>query len=159
MPDRKLFPDLVGEQELFSCPPDTLVRIATQKMADRRVSAILVVGDDKQLLGLFTERDLAVRVVAACLDPDTTTLGEVMSCNPDHLPPEAGAMEALRLMQSRHYRHLPIVKDSKVLGIVSIRDLFEVQVEKLSRELQEHNDYISGSGYSVKHQVQRYPCA
>lgn len=155
MSDRKLFPDLVGEQELFSCPPSTPVRIATQKMAKRRVSAILVVGDDQQLLGLFTERDLAVRVVAASLNPDTTTLGEVMSCSPDHLPPEAGAMEALRLMQSRHYRHLPIVRDGKVLGIVSIRDLFEVQVENLARDLQEHNDYISGSCYSVKSQGQR----
>lgn len=150
MPDRKLFPDLVGEQELFSCPPATSVRLATQKMAERGVSAILVVSEGQQLLGLFTERDLAVRVVAASRDPDTTTLDEVMSRNPDCLPPHAKAVEALHLMESRHYRHLPIVEDGKVLGIVSIRDLFSVRLEHLTRELQEQNDYISGNDYSVK---------
>lgn len=98
------------------------VRSATLLMAEQCCSSILIC-DGEELRGIFTERDLLVRVVADGLDPDRTTLGEVMSSEPDTIDGGETVIEAIRRMDEFHYRHLPVMEDGKVLGVVSLRDL------------------------------------
>ncbi|MCW2235823.1 CBS domain-containing protein [Azospirillum canadense] len=152
MPNRKLMPDVIKDQQLVTLPPDATARDAAVLMAERRVAAVLVT-EGRTLKGIVTERDLTARVVAAGRDAAATRLAEVMTANPDTLGPNARAIEALELMERRHYRHLPVTADGPdggaVLGIVSIRDLFAVVRAHLEDEIRDREAFIFGSNYSV----------
>lgn len=148
MPNRKLMPDVIKNQELACLPPDATARDASVLMAERRIAAVLVT-EGRRLKGIFTERDLAGRVVATGRDPSATPLSEVMTADPDTLGPNAAAIEALDLMERHRYRHLPVVADGEVLGIVSIRDLFAVVRAHLEDEIRDREAFIFGSNYSV----------
>ncbi len=143
---RRIVPDLVSNQTLASLPPSATVRDATRVMTERRIGAILVAVDGR-LQGIFTERDVLARVVAAGLDPDNTVLGGVMTPNPDTLAPNDTALEALRKMNERGYRHLPVVDGERVVGIVSIRDLYAVVNHELAEDLQQREAFIFDTGY------------
>lgn len=121
MPKRPVRDCLSREEPLVGGAGDT-VRHATARMAEHACSSILIC-DGERLRGIFTERDLLVRVVAAGLDPDRTTLGEVMSPDPDTIDAGESVIEAIRRMDEFSYRHLPVVERGKVLGVVAWRDL------------------------------------
>lgn len=149
MPTRKLIPDVIHDQQLVCLPPDATVLSAATLMAERRIAAVLVTDGDR-LRGIFTERDITARVVAAGRDPERTTLAEVMTADPDTLGPDARAIDALTLMEDRNYRHLPVAgADGRVLGIISIRDLFAVVRDHLEDEIKTREAFMFGSGYSV----------
>jgi CBS domain-containing protein len=74
------------------------------------------------------------RVVAEGRDPDSTTLAEVMTANPDTIAPQATAIDALRRMQDGGYRHLPVVERGRLVGIVSRRDFFGMEKARLDDE-------------------------
>jgi CBS domain-containing protein len=120
---RRIMPDAVGSQPLSSLSPDDLVIDAATIMHERRIGAILVT-QDKALVGIITERDIVFRVVSARLDPEKTKIAEVMTANPDTIAPKADVMTALERMQTGGYRHLPVVDDGALVGIVSIRDIY-----------------------------------
>lgn len=152
MPNRKLIPDVIKDQQLVTLPPTATARDAAIMMAERRIAAVLVT-EGRSLKGIFTERDLAARVVAAGRNSATTPLAEVMTARPDTLGPDARAIEALELMERRQYRHLPVTAggatDGEVLGIVSIRDLFAVVRAHLEDEIRDREAFIFGSNYSA----------
>lgn len=149
MPKRKLIPDVVNDQELVCVTTSTTVRDAVKLMADRRVAAVMV-AEGRALRGIFTERDVTVRVVAMGRDADTTKVAEVMTANPDVLGPDASALEALDLMETHRYRHLPVVADDgAILGMVSIRDLFGVVRAHLEDEIKTREAFMFGSSYSA----------
>lgn len=149
MPTRKLIPDVIHDQQLVCLAPDATVLSAATLMAERRIAAVLVTEGDR-LRGIFTERDITARVVAAGRDPERTTLAEVMTADPDTLGPDAQAIDALTLMEDRNYRHLPVAgADGRVLGIISIRDLFAVVRDHLEDEIKTREAFMFGSGYSV----------
>jgi CBS domain-containing protein len=149
MPKRKLIPDVVKDQELACVPPSASVRTAVTLMVERKISAVLVM-DGARLKGIFTERDLSGKVVAAGRNADNTLISEVMTVEPDTLGPNATAYEALNLMEKRHYRHLPVTsEDGAVLGMVSIRDLFAVVRASLEDEIKDRDAFMFGTSYSV----------
>ncbi len=117
-------------------------------MAERHIGAVLVAIDGR-LQGIFTERDVLTRVVAAGLDPDDTALGGVMTPNPDTVGPGDMAFEALRRMSERGYRHLPVVDDDEMVGIVSIRDLYAAVNKDLAEDLQKREAFIFDTGYGT----------
>ena len=102
-----------------------------------------------RLVGIVTERDMTVRVVAAGLDADTTPVGEVMTTDPDTLAPNDTASDAIRMMKSRNYRHLPVVDGGTVVGMVSVRDLYAVYNGELEQDLKDRNAYIYGEAYGT----------
>lgn len=122
----KIIPDIVSDQTICAMPETGIAADAARRMIDFDVGAIVVVDDKEKLTGIVTERDIARRVVAARLDPEKTTVGQIMSRNPDTLAPGDSPLNALELMWIRNYRHLPVVEDNRVVGMVSIRDLYEV---------------------------------
>ncbi len=148
MPNRKLMPDVIKAQTLACLPPDATARDAAILMAERRVAAVLVT-EGRVLKGIVTERDLTTRVVAAGRDPAAARLAEVMTADPDTLPPDAAAIQALELMERRRYRHLPVAAGGEVLGIVSIRDLFAVVRAHLEDEIRDREAFIFGTHYSA----------
>ncbi len=130
---RRLVPDVVQDQKLLRLAPDATVREAAKRMARRNVRSVLVVKRGR-LVGIFTGTDLIGRVVAAGRDPDMTTLAEVMTPDPETIAPDERAVEALRRMHARRYRHLPIVHEEKLIGILSRRDFLGYEVDELERE-------------------------
>ena len=116
---RKIVPDIVKRREIKSVSPDDKIIDAAAKMVDAHVAALVVFDDKENLVGIVTERDMTHRVVAKGMDTRTTTVSEIMTENPDTLNPDNFAMEALDVMQSRHFRHLPVTDGSKVIGLVT----------------------------------------
>jgi CBS domain-containing protein len=103
-------------------------------MRERRIGAVLVTEGDRRLLGIFTGRDAVHRVLAEGKSSARTKLAEVMTRDPSTMPPGKTAIEALRLMEDGRYRHVPIVDDGKVVGIVSRFDFSGIELDRLDEE-------------------------
>jgi len=132
-------------------PPATVPLTATaleavQVMAEEGVGAVAVV-DDGALKGIFTERDVMLRVVLRGRDPKQVRVGEVMTAPVETTTDDAPAEEVLNFMVERHIRHLPIVDTAgKVIGMLSIRNLLETMVEDLRNELHSLDQYLLNDG-------------
>jgi CBS domain-containing protein len=126
--------DLVRNQQPLTLPPTTSVLEAARHMRDRRVGAVLVVTGDDRLVGIFIGRDAVSRVLAEGKSPAKITLADVMTPEPDTMAPQCTVIEALRLMQDARCRHLPIVHQGKVIGIVSHGDFHGIEQDRLDEE-------------------------
>ncbi|NJO33053.1 MAG: CBS domain-containing protein [Rhodospirillales bacterium] len=133
MTDRHIS-DMVSHQNPLTLLPTATAREACQCMRDRRVGAVLVADVDRRLVGIFTGRDAVCRVLAEGRNLATTTLAEVMTRDPDTMPPGRTAIEALRLMQDGGYRHLPVIDKGKVVGVVSRGDFRGLEQARLDEE-------------------------
>jgi CBS domain-containing protein len=132
----RLIPDLIHDQPFSRASSKQTVREAARTMSERNIGAILVI-ENGRLIGIFSERDLMKRVVAPGLDPDTTTLADVMTRDPDTLSPDADIRDAMRLMVQHDYRHVPIVEGNRVLGIIAARDIFNSAVKGMQSGVSE----------------------
>lgn len=132
--------DIVFEQKPLILPPSTSVKDACARMRDRRVGAVLVADPVGNLCGIFTGRDVLNRVVAEGKNPSRTRLSAVMTAHPKTMPPGKTAIEALRLMWDGGFRHVPIIADGKIVGVVSRGDFQACEADRLEeeRELWEH---------------------
>jgi CBS domain-containing protein len=130
---RRMF-DMVRNQNPLMLPPDATVQQACQSMRERRVGAVLVTSPGQRLLGIFTGRDAVARVLAEGLDPAKTTLATVMTPEPHCLPPADIAIDALRMMEDCGCRHIPVVENHKVVGIVSRGDFRGAELDRLDEE-------------------------
>ena len=126
--------EMVRDQNPLTLAPTTTVKEACRCMRDRRVGAVLVTEDHKRLVGIFTGRDAVARVLAEGRDPATTKLSEVMTRDPSVIAPGKTAVEALRLMHDGDYRHVPIVKNGQVIGVVSRGDFRGIETARLDEE-------------------------
>jgi CBS domain-containing protein len=146
----KIVPDVIGStQDLAIVAADVSVREAARTMAQRKIGAVMV-GERARLEGIFTERDLLTKIVAANRDPDAVTVGEVMTRNPDTIGPNASAHEALQQMSDRGYRHLPVTENGRIVGMVSVRDIYGAMLQELEEELHDREAFIQGSaGYGL----------
>ncbi len=126
--------DIVRNQNPLILAPTATIRYACQCMRERRVGAVLVAENERRLLGIFTGRDAVCRALAEGKAPNVTTLEDVMTHNPDTMPSGTTAIEALRLMQDGGYRHLPVIDDGRIVGIVSKGDFRGVELDRLDNE-------------------------
>lgn len=115
-------------------PATASVQDACRLMRDNRIGAILVTDAEGRLAGLFTGRDAVCRVLAEAKSPITTPLSAVMTPNPDTLGPKSTAIEALRMMSDGGYRHMPLVENGRILGIVSHGDFSGLERARLDEE-------------------------
>jgi CBS domain-containing protein len=126
---------------------ETTVLEAVRLMSDERVGAVAVTGEGGELTGIFTERDLMIRVVLERKDPGKTRVGDVMTANPISAKKDMSMGEALQIMTERHFRHLPVVDDEdRVIGLLSIRNLLHNRVDKLSQELDSVVAFFTSEG-------------
>ena len=116
-------------RELRSIGKEAPVLAAVGRMTDYNVGSLCVIEDDR-LIGIFTERDLLARVVAVGRDPERTLIGQVMTPDPICIDSDATVGEALHLLDTRDIRHLPVVEDDRLIGMVSLRDLSDYIVAR-----------------------------
>lgn len=121
----KQIAELIEGQTLTVIEPGWTVRTAAQRMTERNIGAVAVV-DHGALAGVFSERDIMSRVVARGLNPDETHVDDVMTKEIVVADPHDNVDSALQKMHSIGSRHLPVVSNGKLVGMISIRDLLEV---------------------------------
>ena len=129
---------------VWSIPPSTTVFEAIQSMADRDVGALPVVLDN-QVVGILSERDYTRKVVLQGKSSKQTTVEEIMSSHPDIASPSHTVEECMALMTSKRVRHLPVVANGQLVGIVSIGDLVKWTISAQSAALDQMESYIRGS--------------
>jgi len=112
-----------ASEELISVAASASVADAVALMSQREVGAVLIVTEDGLVGGIFTERDLLMRVVAAGRDPKTTPISLVMTRDVQFVSPGTTVEAALSLMYVQHHRHMLVIDGPKVYGLVSMRDL------------------------------------
>ena len=133
------------DQNLEHVSRSATVGDAVTVMNTRMISSVLVMEDD-ELIGIFTERDVLARVVGAHLDPVDTPIVEVMTTDLVHIQPSATVQDALRVMNLASCRHLPVVDDDRLVGIISAGDLTRWMVHNQEQRIDDLVRYITG-GY------------
>lgn len=119
-------------------PVETTAEQAIRTMLDRQVGAVAVIDEDHRVAGVFTERDVLLRLSLSRRDPGSTPVREVMTTPVEMATRATTTSEALATMVERHYRHLPIVDDEgRLLGMLSIRNLLQARIDTLTHQLDE----------------------
>ena len=129
--------------KVWTITPADSVLAALELMAEKRIGALVVVADDVPV-GVFSERDYARKVYLRGRSSDTTKVSDVMTSDPVCIPPERTADECMALMTEKRIRHLPVVVDSRLVGIISIGDVVKTVLADREFAIQQLESYISG---------------
>ena len=136
--------DLLGSKSgaVYSVHPDDPVLSAIQMMADRGVGALLVMRGD-ELLGIVSERDYARKVILKGRSSAETPVWQIMSAPVKTVSCDDSANTCMMLMTEHKFRHLPVVEQGRVVGVLSIGDLVKAVIEEQEREIQQLQQYIA----------------
>jgi CBS domain-containing protein len=128
---------------VYSIRPESTVFEALSLMAERNIGALLVMKGDS-LEGIITERDYARKVALQGRHSENTTVGEIMSPIMYQISSSGTLSDAMSLMSDHHVRHLPVIDDSRVVGILSIIDLVKRIITVQRMEINHLQNYITG---------------
>ncbi|MFZ1092170.1 MAG: CBS domain-containing protein [Xanthobacteraceae bacterium] len=131
------------DRKVWTIGPDATVLDAMAKMADKNIGS-LVVMEGERLVGIITERHYSRNVVLKGKTSPTTLVREIMETNVIHVRPEQPVELCMTLMTDKRVRHLPVVEDTKVIGIVSIGDLLKYVISKKEFAIDQLEHYIQG---------------
>jgi len=125
---------------IWSVTPEQTVYDAIKLMAEKDIGALPVARSGK-LLGIISERDYTRKVVLMERSSKTTPVGEIMTSDVFHITPSMGIDECMRIMSKKHFRHLPVVLDNELIGMISIIDVIKAVVDAQRDRIQhlEHN--------------------
>lgn len=126
---------VMEKKKLLTAPPETTVSQAAKLMAKSNVGAVMVV-ENGCLIGIFTERDALVRVIAKGRDTQATKLADVMTSDPQTVDPNKTFGYALLMMHENGFRHVPVIENGKPIGIVSSRNALDPDLEEFVAEAQ-----------------------
>jgi CBS domain-containing protein len=126
--------DLIHDRETYTVNSEETVLAAARFMVERNIGAVPVLARG-ELAGIFSERDIMKRVLAAGRDPKTTKVSEVMTRDPKVVAPDESLENCMRLMREHGFRHLPVCEGKRLVGLVSLRDL-------MLRDLSEKDDEV-----------------
>jgi CBS domain-containing protein len=129
--------------EVFSVTPQDSVLHAIEIMATRHVGALLVMNEGS-LVGIISERDYARKVILKNRSSHDTPVGDIMSSPAVSVTPEDTVHRCMELMTEGRFRHLPVVKSGRVLGILSIGDLVKAVIQEQSEHIEQLERYIAG---------------
>jgi CBS domain-containing protein len=132
---------VIQGQETAVVPRQATVVDAVRVMTERNIGAVPVV-DDERLVGIFTERDVMARVVAIGLDPKTTPVGDVMSPELVTADVRDSCDTCMRRMQQARVRHLIVLNEGRLAGILSLRDLLAVDADEKDEAINLLNAYV-----------------
>jgi CBS domain-containing protein len=142
MSERTVFQS-ISQRHVLSVVPTATVFTAATVMTRANCGSVLIIDSGGTLLGIVTERDLMTRVLAKSANPQTTTVADIMTRNPQCVPPETKVTDAVLMMIERGFRHLPIVNQAnKILGVFSSRDAMPQEMQA-AESLAEFNDKVN----------------
>ncbi|MGW8288095.1 MAG: putative nucleotidyltransferase substrate binding domain-containing protein [Desulfobulbales bacterium] len=118
----------IMDNEVYTCSPRCTLRKVITDMAERGISSVIVIDHTKQPVGILTERDIMKRVIAdQGIDLDATPISQVMTSDPITLHPDNTIYRALSVLTDSEVKHLPLIEDGKVAGIVTMRQLLKLR--------------------------------
>ena len=132
-----------GDQ-VWCISPENTVYQALELMAEKEVGALVVMEEDR-VVGIFSERDYARKVALHGLNSQKTTIRQTMSELQHHITPEHSVEEGLSLVTESHCRHLPVLVEDKLVGVVSIGDLVKASLAEKDFLIKELKSYIKGT--------------
>ncbi len=127
---------------IFSIAPEAPVLEAIKHMAEHRVGALLVMRGD-QLLGVLSERDYARKVILQGRSSADTAVSDIMRSEPLTVSPETDVFDCMRLCTDSRVRHLPVIKDGAVIGVISIGDLVKAVIDAQAEQIEHLQRYIN----------------
>ena len=131
------------DAEAASVPLEATVEQAIRTMLERHVGAVAIIDENQRIAGIFTERDVLRRLSLAESDARKLPIRDVMTTPVEMATAVTTPSEALATMVERHYRHLPIVDDDgRLLGMLSIRNVLEAQIDTLTRQLDQARSVV-----------------
>lgn len=128
--------------EIFAVASDAAVIEAIRLMAAKSIGAVLVM-DGPTLVGIVSERDYARKVVLRERSSSNTSVAEIMSSDVVTVLPSETVERCMQLMTAGRFRHLPVVEDGRVLGVISIGDLVKAVIEDQQRDIDQLQRYIA----------------
>ncbi len=135
-------------RQVYTVARGASVAEAVREMNEKGIGALVVLDGDRPI-GMFTERDVLRRVVDADKDPAVTRVSSVMSRNVTTITSTTHVADAMALMTSRRFRHLPVIDDGVLLGMVSIGDLMRWVTLHQEDQIRHMTEYITGQGPSA----------
>ena len=136
---------LLGEKghDIDSVHPDDSVFDAIQKLANANIGSLMVVEDDRPV-GIFTERDYARNVILKGKSSPTTPVRDIMTTRVIYVQPEQTVEECMAIMTDKHIRHLPVLEDEKLIGMISIGDLVKSIIADQKYTIEQLEQFIHG---------------
>ncbi len=130
--------------DVWSVTPDSTVLDALQLMADRKIGALLVLEEDN-LVGVFSERDYARKVILKGKSSKDTPIRDIMSAKLVCVEPNQSTEECMSLMTEKRVRHLPVMDGEKLVGVISIGDVVKAVIADREEVIEQLEQYINGS--------------
>jgi CBS domain-containing protein len=129
-------------QNIHSVSPQSTIRQALELMADKNIGALLVL-EENQLVGMFSERDYARKVVLKGKSSVDTQVQDIMTTEVICVKVNQTFTECMQTMTDHHIRHLPVMDEQKVIGLISIGDVVKVILQEHTRTIEELKSYIA----------------
>ena len=129
---------------VFSVAPTVTVYKAIELMSLKNIGGLLITDDQVNLLGIFTERDYARRLILKGKSSKDTLIGEIMTENPVTVSPDNSIEDCMKTMTNRFIRHLPVVDDGELVGMISIGDVVRYIIEEQRGIIEDLEFYITG---------------
>ena len=127
---------------IFQVAPDVMVFDALQLLADHGVGALLVM-EGERLVGIFSERDYTRKVALQGRNSRDTPVADIMTAQVISVPPGTGTRDCMALMSQNRFRHLPVVDNGRVLGMISIRDIMDDIIADHEQTISQLQSYIT----------------
>jgi CBS domain-containing protein len=130
--------------DAYSVSPQATVYEALQVMADKNIGAVLVI-DHGKLVGIFSERDYARKVILKGKASKETSVSELMTKNVLYVSPDKNVEDCMFLMTTKHVRHLPVMEDDRLAGIISINDVVKIIISEQKFAIETLEKYMQSS--------------
>lgn len=131
-------------QTVYTIQPDATVLDAISLMADKGIGAIVVTEADGKIAGILSERDYTRKIALMHRKSFDTTVSEIMTAKVLTVTRNATVEDCLELMTDKHLRHLPVVENDQLLGLISIGDLVKATMDEQHKLIEQLQQYISG---------------
>ena len=134
--------------EVWSIAPEAMVYEALQLMADKNVGALLVL-ETGQLVGILSERDYARKVILLNKSSMTVPVREIMTGKVFYVSPESSIEECMAVMTEKRIRHLPVLENGRLIGVISIGDVVKEIISDREFMIEQLQNYIAGEGQTL----------
>jgi CBS domain-containing protein len=128
----------------ISVPPEMRINGVIAILAEKRIGAVLVVGSQNELIGILSERDIVRSLASHAANTLEMTAAQLMTANPTTANTATTVAQAMEFMTDGHFRHLPIVEDAHLVGLVSIGDVVKARIDQSEHEVESLRTYVAG---------------